>query len=107
LAGTTITFASAAIPQTGDLITTYYRMTGTGPAANFSDDETPGGSINGTNLIFTLANAPNPALSLKLYKNGVLLQENGDFTLSGNTITFINSAVTPQSGDTLSAFYRH
>ena len=107
VAGTTITFLSVSIPQSGDLIETYYRTTGTGPAANFSDDETPGGSINGTNLAFTLLNAPSPALSLKLYKNGVLLQENGDYTLSGNNITFASTAVTPQSGDSLAAYYRH
>ena len=107
VAGTTITFLSVSIPQTGDLIETYYRTTGTGPSANFADDETPSGTINGTNLAFTLAKAPNPALSLKLYKNGVLLQQNGDYTLSGNSITFANTTVTPQSGDSLSAYYRH
>jgi len=107
LAGTTVTFLSNSIPQTNDVIAAYYRMAGTGPAANFADDEAPGGTINGTNLTFTLANAPNPALSLKLYKNGVLLQQNGDYTLSSSTITFVNTTVTPQSGDSLIAYYRH
>jgi hypothetical protein len=58
-------------------------------------------------LSFTLANAPNPVASLKLYKNGVLLNQGGDYTVSGSNITFASPGVTPRSGDTLIAAYRH
>jgi hypothetical protein len=58
------------------------------------------------NVAFTLANAPTPALSLRLCKNGVLLQQHGDYTLSGSNITFVLS-VTPQAGDAIVAYYRH
>jgi len=82
-------------------------MAGTSGTVSFADAEVPGGVANGVNLAFSLAAAPNPASSLQLYKNGVLLQLNGDFTLSGSTITFVNTAIAPQSGDKLIANYRH
>ena len=105
VSGQTITFADE-IPQTSDKLLAYYRISGVGPAANFVDDETPAGSVNGTNLSFALANAPSPSTSLKLFKNGALLQQNVDYTLSNQTITFSSVAVTPTAGDLLSAYYR-
>lgn len=74
--------------------------------ALFEDDDIPQGTIDGHNLTFTLSATPNPPLSLKLFKNGVLLQQNTDYTLNGLTITFISQTVTPQPGDALSAYYR-
>lgn len=105
LAGNTITFSAKETPATGDVIQAYYRVPGAGPAANFSDAENPAGTINGTNPTFTLAGTPNPVMSLKLYKNGLLLQQNNDYTLSGSTITF-KASVVPQGNDSLVAFYR-
>jgi hypothetical protein len=107
LSGAALTFASGSIPQTGDFLAAYYRMAGTGTPTLFADSETPAGTINGTNLIFTLAFAPNPAASLKLYKNGVLLIQATDYSVSGLTLTFANVGATPQAGDTLLAYYRH
>jgi uncharacterized protein YoxC len=106
LNGSAITFATAGVPQTGDTLIAYYRMAGTGSATNFTDNETPGGSINGTNLTFTLASSPNPAGSLRLYRNGLLVAPGGDYTLSGSSIAF-TSATTPRTGDSLAAYYRH
>ena len=107
LTNSTITFSTNAIPQTGDALSAYYRVAGTGPATQFTDGETPGGSINGTNLAFTLAAAPSPATSLRLYKNGMLEQQGSDYTLSGTTITFNSASTAPQTGDVLMASYRH
>jgi hypothetical protein len=107
LSGATITFSAGSIPQTGDILQAYYRISGTGPTATFSDAEIPAGIIDGVNLAFTLAATPNPANSLKLYKNGVLLQLNGDYTLNGSTVTFVNATVAPQPGDKIVANYRH
>ncbi len=60
------------------------------PAPRFSDSETPGGAVNGTNVVFTLANPPSPAGSLELYRNGLRLQAGGfDYTLAGSTVTFV------------------
>lgn len=67
--------------------------------------ETPAGTIDGSNVVFTLSSNPSPTSSLLLYRNGVLQQAAGnDFTLSGNTVTFVLGA-TPQTGDVLYATY--
>ncbi len=56
-------------------------------------------------LRFVLANVPNPPASVALFRNGLLLNQGGDYTLSANAITFVTGAV-PQPGDILSASYR-
>jgi len=69
------------------------------------DAETPGGTLNGVNAAFTLVNPPNPSLSLQLYRNGLLLDQNLDYTLASNAITFQSNAV-PRATDILQASYR-
>ncbi len=71
---------------------------------NFSDDETPSGTVNGSNVTFTLAHTPNPAASLMLFINGVLQIAGTDFTLSTATITMSSA---PTTGAILTAFYRY
>jgi len=105
LAGTAITFKSTTVPQTSDILTAYYRMAGTGSPTNFTDGEIPAGTVNGTNVSFTLGSSPNPAASLRLYRNGMLVA-GSEYTLSGSSITFV-AARTPQTGDSLTAYYRH
>jgi hypothetical protein len=78
--------------------------TQTGPS--FADEETPAGAINGVNTAFSLAHTPNPAASLLLVLNGLVLKQGLDYSLSGAAITF-SSAALPQQGDTLLAFYRY
>jgi hypothetical protein len=75
-----------------------------GQGATFADAETPGGIVDGTNNTLTLAN-PVDGASLLLFRNGLFLTPNFDYTLSGATITFAAGAV-PQAGDTLTASYR-
>ncbi|MCC7174343.1 MAG: hypothetical protein IT159_04030 [Bryobacterales bacterium] len=78
------------------------------PAAEvpgFVDAETPSGSINGSNRLFTLSEQPSPPQSLLLFRNGVLQRQGLDYTLSGGVITFATAA-TPQVGDLLTASYR-
>ncbi len=71
----------------------------------YADDETPAGTINGTNKVFTLAESPDPDLSLRLYLNGSYQSPAGeDYTLSGITITFVNA---PLTSSVLRAFYRY
>jgi len=57
-------------------------------------NETPAGTIDGTNTAFTLANAN--AYQLELYLNGVLLEPGAgnDYTLAGNAITMLFAPVT-------------
>ncbi len=71
----------------------------------FIDAETPTGLINGSNQVFTLTATPLPSTTLALYLNGIYLSAGIDFTITGNTLSFI-SGVMPQSGDILRAFYR-
>ena len=78
---------------------------GTGSTITFVDSETPTGATDGTNVTFTLANSPNPAASLELFRNGMLLFAALDYTLSNNTVTF-SSIDRPQPGDVLLASYR-
>jgi len=75
----------------------------TGPG--FADGETPAGLLNGTNAVFTLANPPSPAASLTLYRNGLVQQQNVDYSVAGNVITFAPGSL-PGAGDSLMASYR-
>lgn len=80
-----------------------------GPASSTSGvivwNETPAGTIDGANDTFTLAAVPDPTNALLLYKNGLLMHETDDFTLSGITITFDASQI-PQVGDKIVATYQ-
>lgn len=80
-------------------------LIGENSTGGFVDFETPTGLMNGTNLVFTLTAAPNPASSLALYRNGIRLSPTVDYTLSGSTITFLTGA-QPTAGDVLRANYR-
>lgn len=71
--------------------------------------EIPGGVINGTNTTFTLVFTPNPSYPVDVFNNGLLLTALQDYTISGNTITFLNGAINtiPQTGDILQVKYWH
>lgn len=63
----------------------------------------PSGTVDSSNVTFTLSATPNPVASLRLLKNGQLLKAGGvDFTLSGATITMV---IPPDSGDLLLAHF--
>jgi hypothetical protein len=68
----------------------------------FVDAEIPLGTIDGVNTQFQLSAAPFPASSLNLYVNGVLQR---NYTLTGSTVVLAPGSA-PQSGDSLSAWYR-
>ena len=74
-------------------------------SGSFVDAEFPAGTIDGTNAAFTLSNAPAPPASLEMFRNGMLLKQGNDYTLSGSALTFLAGAV-PNPGDTLVATYR-
>jgi hypothetical protein len=77
-----------------------------GPCAQptYSDAETPGGTLDGVNNTFTLANTPLGS-SLMLFRNGINTGAGVDYTLTGSSIQFGAGAI-PQPGDTLTASYR-
>ncbi len=69
-------------------------------------EETPSGTIDGVNTVFTLTKNLNPANSLLLFLNGLKLREGAgnDYVLSGKTITF-EAGMIPATGDSLVANY--
>jgi hypothetical protein len=71
----------------------------------FVDSERPSGTVNGSNSSFSLASSPNPASSLAIFRNGLLLRQGTDYSVSANGITFQSGAV-PQPGDVVVASYR-
>jgi hypothetical protein len=77
---------------------------GGGATSQFFDAETPGGVVDGSNNTFTLANAPSGS-SLMLFRNGLYMSANFDYTLNGSTITFASGGM-PQPADRLIASYR-
>ena len=74
----------------------------------FADAVVPTGVINGSNVTFTLPQAPAPAASLFLYHahGSPYIGGGVHYTLAGTTITFEVAAV-PQTGDLLYANYRY
>lgn len=71
--------------------------------ANFVFDETPSGTVNGSNVTFTLANTPT-AGTVRLHINGYRLRagSGNDYTLSGASITMLTA---PLTGEILVADY--
>ena len=76
-----------------------------GAQPGFMDGDSLTGIVDGANTNFVLSAVPDPASSLALYRNGVLLKSAQDYTANGNAIQFV-AAATPQPGDTLLASYR-
>lgn len=73
-------------------------------ASNFVDKEVPSGSINSSNVTFTLANTPTAGTE-HVYLNGIL-QESGagnDYTISGAVCTYLTP---PLTGEKLRISYR-
>lgn len=75
---------------------------------NFADNETPTGTVDGSNKSFALAHSPNPENSILLYQSNqgawMLLELGVDFTLSGNAIA---TEVSPPLNARLKAYYRY
>lgn len=72
-------------------------------SSNFVFDETPSGTINGSNASFTIANTPTSG-TLRVFRNGlrVLSGSGNGYTLSGTTITMTTA---PTTGDSLRVDY--
>lgn len=76
-----------------------------GGAGTPANNETPAGTIDGNNVTFTLAHTPINS-SLMLYINGQLQTNPENYTLAGDTITFVNDS-QPRTTQTLKAFYEY
>lgn len=76
--------------------------TGGGDAVTLVFNETPTGTVNGSNAVFTLAHTPVAGVLVSL--NG-LVQAPGagrDYTVSGQTLTF---STPPETGDIILTTY--
>jgi hypothetical protein len=105
LAANAITFATATVPQTGDILVASYRLAVSLPGVGFVDQVTPTGAINGVNATFTLSQSPSPSASLTVFLNGLLQTAGVDYTAAGTAITFATASL-PQAGDILVCSYR-
>jgi hypothetical protein len=76
-----------------------------GTSASFVDHDSLTGIVDGSNVTFSLSGTPQPASSLAIFRNGVLLSAGEDYSANGSNIAFIPAAA-PQPGDTLLASYR-
>jgi hypothetical protein len=82
-------------------------------SVSYHDAETPSGAQNSVNKIFTLLATPTTSpsstnTSLQLFVGGQLMTpgSGGDYTISGNTITFTGNGAIPGPNDQLLAYYR-
>ena len=97
---------ATATAMTGDVSITNTGVTSisSGLSTHFVTREVPSGSINGSNVTFTLANTPTAGTEC-VFLNGLLQNVGGgnDYTISGATITF-NTA--PESGSVILVNYQ-
>lgn len=87
--------------SSNDLITKGYADTQYGGTET---QETCSGVVNNSNVTFTVSNTPSSAGSFKLYLSGRLIDNPGDYSISGTTITMV---VAPNFGQTLRANYKY
>lgn len=102
--------ATAMVSVSGDVtlaatgVATVNNTAGSGflKYGNIISLEVVGGTLNGTNTSFTIANTPQG--SIRLFWDGVLMNPGtgNDYTISGTAITTL---FTPSSGDVLLASY--
>lgn len=64
--------------------------------------EAPSGSINDSNVSFTLSHTPSASARVLLYLDGMFQRQGTDYTISSATITMI---AAPATGQTMDAFY--
>jgi hypothetical protein len=96
---------ATATAVTGDVSITNTGVTSisSGLAAHIVTREVPSGTINGSNVTFTLAHTPVAGTEC-IYLNGLLQNVGGgnDYTISGATITFVTA---PESGSVILVNY--
>lgn len=64
--------------------------------------EAPSGTINGSNVTFTLASTPESASQVELFLDGLYLFQTTDYSISSSTITMVTA---PALGQSLRAAY--
>lgn len=91
LANSTITINGTPVSLGGSIT-----VSGTGgdlTASNFVFNETPSGTVNGSNTVFTLANTPTSG-TVRVYLRGLRRKLTTEYTISGTTLTFVTAPLT-------------
>lgn len=101
---TRIIDADALISSTHATTVTMPARTGTAIVSVGVVQETPSGTVNGSNVTFTLANTPGSVSTVTLTVDGLRLTQGSgkDYTISGATITM---GTAPAVGQVLWAVY--
>lgn len=97
----TLTVPSATGTPPSVTNTSTYAVTSVGSAVLRYEEVT--GTKNGTNKTFTFSTAPTEYLGL--YRNGILLREDTDYTRSTTTITLDAATPAPESWESLQVGY--
>ena len=72
------------------------------PVSGTARQEVPSGTVNGSNVTFTLANTPSASANVVLHIDGLVLIQTVDYTISSSTITMTTA---PANGQKLLATY--
>lgn len=66
------------------------------------NNETPSGTVNGSNVTFTLSAAPEEADAVLVFLDGIKLKKTTDYSISGTTITMVTA---PALGQEITVHY--
>jgi hypothetical protein len=66
--------------------------------------ETPSGTVNGSNTVFTLAFTPVENDAVTVFLNGLFQRPTTDYSISGTTITFVTAP--PVASDVRTSYIR-
>jgi len=72
------------------------QRTGTAMLSASMVQETPSGTVNGSNVTFTLSATPAVAATLTCHEDGLLITLTTDYTRSGATLTMVTAPATGQ-----------
>jgi len=107
LLGTTITFVAGNAPRSGSNLDAFYQyLSSSVPSFQMRWNDPMTGLVDGINRTFILAQTPTLSGSLLLFYNGVKQRDGSDFTISGNTVTFVVGN-TPRAGSNVDATYQY
>lgn len=100
---TNLNFVGSGVAVTDDAgnDATVVTIDGGGGTAN-AYAETPSGTVNSSNVTFTLANTPGDTDGVLVLLDGVTQYNGLDYTVSGSTITFSSA---PATGSSIFAYY--
>jgi hypothetical protein len=94
-----------AVAQSGRWVVNSSGGAASGSSGDWVEEVVPAGVVDGVNRAFTLPSPPVTPYSLRLFRNGILLRRNVDFSLDGTDILFCVTCA-PTEGDALLAYYR-